>query len=628
MESVLKHCAACLSGVFKDLLEAPSDTARRASGELPRPLGQTKPKPILDRTELPDAWKRSFDRSFDERSNGSRAELLDRKDSSFDGSTGQRKALGRHTASLPLLTDSMESGAACSLRCDAIEEQLVELRLSSSSGSGKLQAASSAAVVFVDVPVGATSEFRLDGNKPKKEDRGEDFLSIPFVRTGLEPGVYSLYFLVDGVRHLSKAYPIIGDVNMAIFSNPLRRYIGAHHGTVKDQSGYPATNGFHQASSTSSGSGEKLSNKRKERLERGMSSMKRNHSIQGVYQAGEEAILGCHESNVPMFSDDVYAAIYDHELILRLDSAALHRFDWEAAPLGGPCLGAARLWAGSARLGKKLGECEDACFVSHCALGVADGVGGMSTYADFGMNSAVFAAELMQAARDACLIGEEQCAMLPHNIPPEECALNAVRVANEKACAFGASTIAVAVVSQGTLGVANLGDSGFMVLRRGRHGRLEIVSRSREQHHRWNCPYQLTRLPQSLSEKFPGFSCDLPEDCQRYSARLHQGDLVLMFSDGLKDNLHDHELLHIAERSLPPMVSQLLAMPKYKTAPDALAQALVQAAHERSCDPKARVPFGAYCREHGFSHEGGKLDDITVVAAWVLDQGSPRHGSL
>jgi protein phosphatase PTC7 len=389
---------------------------------------------------------------------------------------------------------------------------------------------------------------------------------------------------------------------------------------VKEPSAYATSNGGHQEKSAKS-------SKQRERLERGMSSMKRNHSIQGVYLAGEEASLGCHESNVPMFSEDVYADIYDHELILRLDPAVLQRFDWESAPVGGPCLGTARLWAGSARIGKKLGECEDSCFVSHCALGVADGVGGMANYADHGMNSAAFAADLMQLARDACLTGEEQCASFP-SIPPEERALNAVRVANEKARSFGASTIAVAVVSQGTIGVANLGDSGFMILRRGRHRRLEIVSRSREQHHRWNCPYQLTRLPQSLTEKFPGFSCDLPDDCQRYSARLHSGDLVLMFSDGLKDNLHDYEILHIAERSLTPMVSQLLGMPKYTTAPEALAQALVQAAHERSCDPKARVPFGAYCREHGLSHEGGKMDDITVVVAWVLDQGSQAQASL
>jgi hypothetical protein len=38
-------------------------------------------------------------------------------------------------------------------------------------------------------------------------------------------------------------------------------------------------------------------------------------------------------------------------------------------------------------------------------------------------------------------------------------------------------------------------------------------------------------------------------------------------------------------------------------------------------NPKARVPFGDYCKQHGFDEfecQGGKEDDITVVAAWVV----------
>merc|ERR1719230_17215 len=86
----------------------------------------------------------------------------------------------------------------------------------------------------------------------------------------------------------------------------------------------------------------------------------------------------------------------------------------------------------------------------------------------------------------------------------------------------------------------------------------------------------------------------------------------------MRDNLHDHEICNIAECALAPGISQLVGLPSYKTAPEDIAKALAVAAFERSCDRKAKVPFAESCRQHGYDYEGGKEDDITVVAAWVL----------
>lgn len=54
----------------------------------------------------------------------------------------------------------------------------------------------------------------------------------------------------------------------------------------------------------------------------------------------------------------------------------------------------------------------------------------------------------------------------------------------------GSSTACVLIVHQDTLYSANLGDSGYLVIRNG-----EIVYRSREQTHYFNAPYQLSLPP-------------------------------------------------------------------------------------------------------------------------------------
>lgn len=70
---------------------------------------------------------------------------------------------------------------------------------------------------------------------------------------------------------------------------------------------------------------------------------------------------------------------------------------------------------------------------------------------------------------------------------------------------IGSSTACVLVVHQDTLYSANLGDSGYLVIRNGK-----VAYRSREQTHYFNAPYQLSLLPADAGnldlEKDPCFS--------------------------------------------------------------------------------------------------------------------------
>lgn len=56
----------------------------------------------------------------------------------------------------------------------------------------------------------------------------------------------------------------------------------------------------------------------------------------------------------------------------------------------------------------------------------------------------------------------------------------------------GSSTACVLIVHRGMLHSANLGDSGYLVLRKG-----EIVYKSREQTHYFNAPFQLSLPPEN-----------------------------------------------------------------------------------------------------------------------------------
>ena len=51
---------------------------------------------------------------------------------------------------------------------------------------------------------------------------------------------------------------------------------------------------------------------------------------------------------------------------------------------------------------------------------------------------------------------------------------------------------------------------------------------------------------------------------------------------------------------------------------DGLAHKLTQAAHVAAQDPARRSPFAVNALKNGFRFEGGKLDDVTVIAAYVV----------
>jgi len=262
-------------------------------------------------------------------------------------------------------------------------------------------------------------------------------------------------------------------------------------------------------------------------------------------------------------------------------------------------------------------------------VGVADGVGEWECR--FKCNPRAFADELMNGCMAALAP-----ALSNGDLDPRDVALRALGHAYSGARSMGSATALVAALHQasGLLGVANLGDATLMHLRpSGAAGAaLECVGRTREQQHSFNCPYQLARLP--TEEEIPALlregkhalvralrQCkslrlDVPEDADRYLLQMQAGDLLVLGTDGVFDNLHDEDVLQLAARAVSPWEAR-----ETSTAPGRLAEAIAQAALHRSMDCTTCSPFGLRAMEAGLRHAGGKMDDITCVCAWLLPCG-------
>lgn len=121
----------------------------------------------------------------------------------------------------------------------------------------------------------------------------------------------------------------------------------------------------------------------------------------------------------------------------------------------------------------------------------------------------------------------------------------------------GSATASICVLNNKDLTALNLGDSGFLLIRFDQRSRQPyILIRSKEQTHGFNTPFQLTRLPgdkevnllkkQKKQKELKNlknaiaqnkFCADKPEDSDIYQIRVREGDLLILATDGVFDNL-------------------------------------------------------------------------------------------
>lgn len=149
--------------------------------------------------------------------------------------------------------------------------------------------------------------------------------------------------------------------------------------------------------------------------------------------------------------------------------------------------------------------------------------------------------------------------------------------------------------------VTNLGDCKVLVIR---PSEKKILFRTSEQWHWFDCPMQLGTN-----------SVDTPRsDAVMTEVSIKEDDIVLAVSDGVMDNLWEHEVLKIIVDSLEKWDLGHISTKGTAPPPDLSDDRMVYAAKELlnaaltiAQDPFAESPFMEKGLDEGLAIEGGKL---------------------
>ncbi|TYG80755.1 hypothetical protein ES288_D02G241300v1 [Gossypium darwinii] len=222
---------------------------------------------------------------------------------------------------------------------------------------------------------------------------------------------------------------------------------------------------------------------------------------------------------------------------------------------------------------------EDAYFIA-CQnwLGVADGVGQWSFE---GISVGVYAKELMENCER--IVSDRNG--VPITDPVEILNRSA---ANTQSC--GSSTVLVAYFDDQALHVANIGDSGFMIIRNG-----AVFKRPSPMVYELAFPVQIARG-------------DQPSDfVEVYKVDLYEKDVIITATDGLFDNLYERDIVSIVSKSLQESLR-----------PQEIAELLATRAQEVGQLSLVRSPLSDEVQAAGYvGYRGGKLDDVTVIVSLV-----------
>ncbi|CAB4312424.1 unnamed protein product [Prunus armeniaca] len=204
---------------------------------------------------------------------------------------------------------------------------------------------------------------------------------------------------------------------------------------------------------------------------------------------------------------------------------------------------------------------EDAFFVSSYNGGIIAVADGVSGWAEQDVDPSLFPKEFM--ANVSCLVGDEEQV----NNNPQIL----IGKAHAATSSTGSATVIVATLERnGILKIANVGDCGLKVIREGK-----INFSTSPQEHYFDCPYQLSS--EAVSQTYL--------DAMVSSIELMEGDIIVTGSDGLFDNVFDHEI-----------VSTLAG---YRDVAEA-AKALANLASNHSLDSNFDSPYSMEARSRGF----------------------------
>lgn len=247
------------------------------------------------------------------------------------------------------------------------------------------------------------------------------------------------------------------------------------------------------------------------------------------------------------------------------------------------------------------------------------------------------------------------------------------QVVDDPSIHAGGSTASVGVaLPDGRVELANLGDSGSVLLR------LAAVHHySTPQTHGFNTPYQLSIIPPRMRAQASVFGGayleDFPRDAAVTNVTVQHGDVLILATDGVFDNLNNQEILKLVSSRMiatgawsatpdnginvsqnlvsltasgglasafPPHAShpgsqenaadQSTRIESTMTLQSLLAASIAGEAKIASLDFRRDGPFAKEAQRYypGDHYRGGKVDDICVLVLVAVDESvAGGHGS-
>jgi len=232
---------------------------------------------------------------------------------------------------------------------------------------------------------------------------------------------------------------------------------------------------------------------------------------------------------------------------------------------------------------------EDAVYASRQVMAVADGVGGWTNQ---GINPANY-------SRKLCKNIESICAQSP-SVDYLRNPVDLIHGAWKDNQELGSSTLVVVTMpdDENKIYASYVGDSGYCILRLSGTDYFPVVE-SRPQQKGFNFPRQLGW----------GNCGDSPKVAANYCHTVQNGDIVVLGTDGVFDNLSPKQVATVVTLYMNDNNGEFNA--------NRIADAIAQEAFRLSIDEEYNSPFSQEAIKSGHRYAGGKSDDISVTVGKI-----------
>lgn len=281
----------------------------------------------------------------------------------------------------------------------------------------------------------------------------------------------------------------------------------------------------------------------------------------------------------------------------------------------------------------------DATLVSPMILGVADGV---SQIEEFGIDASRLPNELLNQVEELAVnqllptsssssssskgIGSIFNTAGPGRSLDYRGPIAMLRDAYEATECLGSTTVLMAVMDNSTMihgkihpmvAVLSVGDCEILILRREkRNAPLEAIFETEMQRIGGNAqaPLQVARVDDTVD---PNFREEIAIEVIERGSAVHcvsavEGDIVVMGSDGVFDNLYVDEIVALCNDMLPPPPAGKQFEPVDRNTLGTISRCIIEA-----CHAKTQPMYGVY--PDAPIGKGGKVDDTSVVVAEIVE---------